>query len=186
MTRQTLPTSSLRNMLKRSLLVFAVAAAPAFAQASSNPATSAVRQIWEGNRSYITQSAADVPENLYSFRPTPDVRTFGEIIGHVAGSQYMFCAIALGEKAPAEDAVEKTAKTKAALVDALNKSNDYCARAYAGTDQANAAMVDLFGEQRSKLHALMMNASHDAEHYGNLVTYMRINKIVPPSSRPAR
>ena len=47
-------------------------------------------------------------------------------------------------------------------------------------------MVDLFGQQQSKLFALMMNASHDSEHYGNLVTYMRINKIVPPSSRPSR
>ena len=173
-------------MLKRSFLVIATAAAPVFAQAGSNPATAAARQVWEGTRSYITQSAADVPENLYSFRPTADVRTFGEIIGHVAGSQNMFCALVLGEKVPAEDAVEKAAKTKAAIVDALKKSNDYCARAYATTDQANVAMVDLFGEQRSKLHTLMMNASHDAEHYGNLVTYMRINKIVPPSSRPSR
>ena len=173
-------------MLKRSLLVIVTAAAPAFAQAGSNPATAAARLIWESNRSYVTQSATDVPENLYSFRPTPDVRTFGEIIGHVAGSQNMFCAIVLGEKPPAEDAVEKAAKTKAALVDALKKSNDYCARAYAMTDQASIAMVDLFGEQRSKLYALMMNASHDGEHYGNLVTYMRINKIVPPSSRPSR
>jgi uncharacterized damage-inducible protein DinB len=173
-------------MLKRSVLLVAAAAAPAFAQTGANPATSATRLLWEGNRNYITQSAADVPENLYSFRPAPDVRTFGEIIGHVAGSQTMFCAIVLGEKVPEEDAVEKTAKTKAALVEALKKSNDYCARAYATTDQSNLAMVDLFGQQRSKLYTLMMNASHDGEHYGNLVTYMRINKIVPPSSRPSR
>ncbi|HEY7393894.1 MAG TPA: DinB family protein [Gemmatimonadaceae bacterium] len=173
-------------MLKRSLILVVAAAVPAFAQAEANPVASAARLNWEGNRDYITQSAADVPENLYSFRPTPDVRTFGEIIGHVAGAQSMFCAIVLGEKVPAEDAVEKTAKTKAALVDALKKSNEYCARAYAITDQAAVAMVDMFGQQRSKLYALMMNASHNAEHYGNLVTYMRINKIVPPSSRPGR
>jgi len=173
-------------MLKRSLILVAAAAAPALAQAVANPGTSAARLIWEGNRDFITQSAADVPENLYSFRPTPDVRTLGEIIGHVAGSQNMFCAIVLGEKVPEEDAVEKTAKTKAALVDALKKSNDYCARAYAITDQAAVATVNMFGQQRSKLYALMMNASHNAEHYGNLVTYMRINKIVPPSSRPSR
>jgi len=173
-------------MLKRSLILVVAACAPVFAQATANPATSAARLVWESNRDFITQSAADVPENLYSFRPTPDVRTFGEIIGHVAGAQSMFCAIALGEKVPAEDAVEKAAKTKAALVDALKKSNDYCARAYAITDQAAVATVNMFGQQRSKLYALMMNASHNAEHYGNLVTYMRINKIVPPSSRPAR
>jgi uncharacterized damage-inducible protein DinB len=170
-------------MLKRSLPLLALATIPAFAQADANPATAAARLLWEGNRNYVTQAAADVPENLYSYRPTPEVRTFGEIIGHVAGSQNMFCAMVLGEPVPAEDAVEKTAKTKAALTAALKKSNDYCTGAYNTTDRANAAMVDLFGQQRSKLYTLLMNASHDAEHYGNIVTYMRLNKLVPPSSR---
>jgi uncharacterized damage-inducible protein DinB len=168
----------------RSLLLVALAAAPALAQ--SNSATAAARLLWETNRGYVSASAVDMPDNLYSYRPTPEVRTFGELIGHVAGSQNMFCALVLGEKVPAEDAIEKTAKTKAALVDALKKSNDYCAKAYATTDAANAAMIDLFGQQRSKLYTLLMNASHDAEHYGNIVTYMRINKLVPPSSRPSR
>jgi hypothetical protein len=96
----------------------------------------------------------------------------------------MFCAIALGVKPPAEDAVEKSAKTKAALVQALKESNDYCARAYNQTDAAAAASVELFGAQRSRLYTLLENATHDSEHYGNIVTYMRLNKMVPPSSRP--
>ena len=170
-------------MLKRSLLLVAASAGPAFAQATNGSATTAARMLWETSRGYVTQSATDVPENLYSFRPTPEVRTFGELIGHVAGSQNMFCAMVLGETVPEEDAIEKTAKTKAALVDALEKSNDYCARAYATTDASNAAMVDLFGQQRSKLFTLLMNVTHNNEHYGNLVTYMRINNMVPPSSR---
>jgi len=45
-------------------------------------------------------------------------------------------------------------------------------------------MVDLFGAQRSKLFTLFQNVTHDSEHYGNIVTYMRLNKMVPPSSRP--
>ena len=170
----------------RSLLLLALAASPLVAQADANPATTSARMLWDTYRDYVTQAAADVPENLYSYRPTPEVRTFGEIIGHVAGSQNMFCAMVLGEKVPSEDAVEKAAKTKAALVAELKKSNDLCARAYKTTDKANAAMVDLFGQQRSKLFTLLTNAGHDAEHYGNIVTYMRMNKLVPPSSRPAR
>ena len=47
-------------------------------------------------------------------------------------------------------------------------------------------MVDLFGEQRSRLFVLLENATHDSEHYGNIVTYMRLNKMVPPSSRPSK
>lgn len=170
-------------MIKRSLLLLAAAAIPAAAQTEANPGTTMTRQLWQGVRDYLVQTATDVPDSVYAFRPTPEVRTFGEILGHVAGSQKMFCAMALGDTVPAEDAVEKAAKTKAALVAALKESNDYCAPAYAATDQANAATVDMFGQKRTRLYALAMNVTHNNEHYGNLVTYMRINKIVPPSSR---
>jgi uncharacterized damage-inducible protein DinB len=170
-------------MLKRSLLILAATAAPAYGQAA-NPNMSNASALFAQVRGYITQAAADMSEAQYGFRPTADVRTFGELIGHIAGSQKMFCAIALGEQPPAEDAVEKAAKTKAALVAALKESNDYCAKAYRQTDAATTATVDLFGEKRSKMFVLLMNVTHDNEHYGNIVTYMRMNKLVPPSSRP--
>jgi uncharacterized damage-inducible protein DinB len=167
-------------MIKRSLFLLAASAAPLFAQANPNMANAA--SLFATVRGYITQAAADVPEAQYSFRPTPDVRTFGELIGHIAGSQKMFCAMALGDKQPAEDAVEKAAKTKAALVAALKESNDYCAKAYQMTDAATTGMVDVFGEKHNKLFALLDNVAHDNEHYGNIVTYLRIKKLVPPSS----
>ena len=79
-----------------------------------------------------------------------------------------------------------TAKTKAELIEALKQSNRNCDRAYGQTDAASGASVDVFGEQHSRMYALMMNATHDGEHYGNLVTYMRMNGMVPPSSKPAK
>ena len=81
----------------------------------------------------------------------------------------------------AEDAVK--ARTKQELIDALKKSNADCDKAYAQTDAATGAQVDIFGEQHSRLYALIMNATHDGEHYGNLVTYLRMNGMVPPSSK---
>jgi uncharacterized damage-inducible protein DinB len=170
-------------MLKRALLLLAVVAAPAVAQGTANPNTANARMLWTQAHDYIAEAAKDVPESMYSFRPTPEVRTFGELLGHVAGSEKMFCAMGLGVKPPAEDDIEKTAKTKAALTAALQDAKAYCAKAYATTDAANAAMVDVFGQQRSRMYALFMNATHDNEHYGNIVTYMRINKMVPPSSK---
>jgi uncharacterized damage-inducible protein DinB len=172
-------------MIKHTLFLLAVAAMPAMAQKSSVPSSGVenARLLWSDTRNNIVQSAADVPEAMYSYRPTPEVRTFGELIGHIAGSQQMFCAMALGEKPPAEDAVEKAATTKAALVQALKASNDYCERAYKQTDAATTGMVDVFGSQRSRMFVLFENASHDAEHYGNIVTYMRLKKMVPPSSQ---
>jgi uncharacterized damage-inducible protein DinB len=167
-------------------LVLLAAASPLAAQAA--PASSAVadaRANWTSVRDYLVQSATDMPEAKYSYRPTASVRSFGEIIAHVAGSQSMFCAIALGQQPPTEDAIESKKLGKDALIAALEKSNTDCARAYEQDDAAAAKMVDLFGTQRSRLFTLIENAAHDNEHYGNLVTYLRMNGMVPPSSRPA-
>ncbi|HET7039438.1 MAG TPA: DinB family protein [Gemmatimonadales bacterium] len=132
---------------------------------------------------YVTQAAQDMPEDKYAYRPTPEVRSFGELIGHVAGAQNMICAAALGEPQPAEDAVEKAAKTKEALIQALRQSTEYCNRAFSQADAATRAPTTLFGRETTRFHALVLNATHNGEHYGNLVTYLRINGIVPPSSR---
>jgi hypothetical protein len=167
-------------MLKGTFVAISFLAAPVLAQAPSP--TSQARALWQGARDYIVQSADEAPESLFAFRPTPDVRSFGEIVAHVAGAQQLFCALALGEKAPSED----TAKTKPAIVAALREANGYCERAYAQSDAATSGMVAVFGQQRTRLYALLMNATQNSEHYGNLVTYMRINKLVPPSSRPRR
>jgi uncharacterized damage-inducible protein DinB len=167
--------------LKTFVLLTVVGSSPLAAQSS---AVADIRAQWRNQSGWILQSAQDVPEDKYSWRPTPEVRSFGEMFAHVAGAQSMFCAMATGAKPPAEDAV--TTKTKAGLIDALKKSNADCEKAYAQSDASVAAKTDVFGEQQTKLYALMMNAVHDAEHYGNLITYLRMNKIVPPSSRPAR
>ena len=107
-----------------------------------------IRANWHTMSGYVLQAAMDVPEDKYSFKPTPDVRSFGELIAHVAGAQSMFCALALGEKPPAEDAI--TASTKAQLVDALKQSNRNCDRAYAQGDAQSGATVDVFGERQSR------------------------------------
>ena len=167
------------------LLALLAVAAPLAAQSAAPSAVADARGNWEAVRAYLVQAATDMPEAKYAFRPTASVRTFGEIIAHVAGSQSMFCAIALGEQPPGEDAVESRKLGREALIAALRKSNDDCARAYAQDDASAAKMTDLFGARHSRLFALIENAAHDSEHYGNLVTYLRMNGMVPPSSRPA-
>jgi uncharacterized damage-inducible protein DinB len=161
------------------------AAAPAWAQAGAQP-TSAVatsRMLWEQLSGWITTAASELPESTYAFRPTPEVRSFGQLVGHVAGAQYLICGAAMGEAPRKEDDIEKTTTTKADLVAALKASNEHCAKAYAQTDKAAQGQTKLFGEDRTRLYALMLNATHDGEHYGNIVTYLRLNGIVPPSSR---
>jgi len=170
------------------LLPITVAAAPLWAQArraepTANPAVSTARVLWLQLTGYITEAAEEVPEARYAYRPTAEVRTFGQLIGHIAGAQYLICAAALGEPARSEDEIERTRTTRAELLSALRASTEYCARAYAQADAAVQQPTQLFGEERSRLFALVLNATHDAEHYGNIVTYMRLNGMIPPSSR---
>jgi uncharacterized damage-inducible protein DinB len=156
---------------------------PLTAQAQADPTLAAMKSNWQQVTKYITDAAEEMTPADYAYRPVATVRTFGEIIGHVAGSQFMMCAAALGEPARAEDAIEKSAKTKPALVAALKESTQYCAKAYALTGAALAGSTQLFGQNMPKVNAIMLNAVHNGEHYGNIITYMRMKGMVPPSSK---
>lgn len=138
--------------------------------------------LYEMVKGYLIASAEQMPEEKYGYKPTPEVRSFGQIIGHVASSQYGFCSTALGEKSPVTEDMEKRT-TKASLVQGLKDAFAYCEKAYAMSDADAARMTKLFGSDRTRMFVLMFNVSHDFEHYGNLVTYMRENGMVPPSSQ---
>jgi uncharacterized damage-inducible protein DinB len=166
------------------LSVFALSTSLA-AQAPSSNAVASSSAVWSGTIDNIIKSAEQMPEAKYSFRPTPAVRSFGQLIGHVAGAQYTYCSAALGDKQAGEGDIEKTKTSKADLVAAIKASTEYCRRAYAQSDAVAMGMTKVFGEDNSRLYALIGNASHDAEHYGNIVTYLRMNGMVPPSSQPA-
>jgi uncharacterized damage-inducible protein DinB len=153
------------------------------ASRSPDPAVGTARELWRDVTGFITRAAAELPEEHYGYRPVATVRTFGQLIGHIAGAQYLICAAALGEPPRAEDEIERTKSGKAELVAALRASTEYCDRAYGQTDAAVQQSTQLFGRERSRLFALGQNATHNGEHYGNLVTYLRMLGRVPPSSQ---
>jgi uncharacterized damage-inducible protein DinB len=158
--------------------------------ASAEPVSGAIRQAWQGATENIRASADQMPEADYAFRPIDTVRTFGQLLAHVAGANYVFCSAARGEKSPfSEDHFEKSAQTKGAIVKAVNDSIAYCDAAYKALTDKSAGEVTAmpFGMGKApRAAALMGNTGHLQEHYGNLVTYFRIKGMVPPSSRPAR
>lgn len=188
----------LLRLMKRSISLAALVLAPAImavaqlpAQAAADPGPSpvaGVRELWQTSRDYILAAAEQVPEQDYAFRPTPDVRTLGQLFAHVAASQRMLCAMVLGER----NDLGATGTTRAEIVAALRASNDYCARAYATTDgdaaklapPSDSISASLLGTSRTRFYVLALNAWHDNEHYGNIVTYMRLRGMVPPSSQP--
>ena len=149
---------------------------------AQNPLSSDLKGSYTGIKSTITKAAEEMPEADYSFKASPMERTYGEIVGHIADVQLALCGNVKGEQKKG-DAGSKT--TKADLAAALKASFDYCDGAYDSQTDADAAtMVTLFGPRKAtKLAVLNFNIAHDNEMYGQMVVYLRIKGLVPPSSQ---
>lgn len=148
----------------------------------ANPITLSEKGLYGFLSNAVVRGAEKMPEENYSFKPTPDVRSFGQLVGHVADANYMFCAQASGEANPSKD-IEKTKTSKADLVAAVKDAVAYCNKAFGGmTDAKGSEMVKFFNFNLARLTLLSLNTAHTDEHYGNMVTYMRLKGIVPPTS----
>ncbi len=157
---------------------------PAATVSQDNPLSTFNQGAYGIIKGILVRTAEKMPEENYGFKPTEAVRSFGQVVGHVADAQYMFCSVAMGEKNPAPN-IEGSKTSKADLVAALKGAFAYCDKAYTGmTDASGSQMVKLFGNDTPKLGVLEGNNMHILEHYGNLVTYMRLKNIVPPTSEP--
>jgi uncharacterized damage-inducible protein DinB len=164
-------------------LAMVITAGGAWSGAQSSSLSADVKADYKAVRDYVIRAAEKMPEADYAFRPSPDVRSFGQQIAHVADDQYNLCAPAKHETRKAAYAeIEKTLSTKADLVTALKAAFAYCDGAYdALTDASGAEMVTSPGG-RTRFGMLNWNLWHTWEHYGNVVVYLRIKGLVPPSS----
>ncbi|MFZ0591748.1 MAG: DinB family protein [Bryobacteraceae bacterium] len=150
-----------------------------------NPIAASEKGVYALISGEVIAAAQEMPEQNYSFKPTPDVRTFGQLVGHVADAQYLFCSTAAGEPNPMKEGIEKTKTSKAELVAALKDAVAYCDKTYGGmTDAQGAQMAKFFNFDLARLTILSVNTAHADEHYGNMVTYLRMKGLVPPSSQP--
>ena len=172
----------MRTRVSVLLLCLLAPVSPVMAQ--ENAITAHNRHLYGGVRQILVRTAEKMPEANYAFKPAESVRTFGQIVGHIADAQYAFCSAALGEKNPAPK-IEKTKTSKADLIAALNDAVAYCDRAHASiTDKSGSETVKFMGSEMPKSGVLTVNSLHSIEHYGNLVVYLRMNDIVPPTSEP--
>jgi uncharacterized damage-inducible protein DinB len=173
------------NIKKSFVTIMFCAFAAMSVTAQENPFIKWNKMAYAQIKAIVLRSAEKMPEEHYSFKPTDDVRSFGQIIGHLADSQYTFCSIAVGEKRP-NIGIEKSKTSKADLIEALKSSFAYCDKAFNGLTDATAVQnVKLFGMDVPRLSVFTSNSVHSIEHYGNLVTYMRLKGVVPPTSETA-
>lgn len=148
----------------------------------ANPITASEKGLYSFISGAVVGAAQKMPEENYSFKPTPEVRGFGQLVGHVADASYMFCSQTLGEANP-NKGIEKTKTSKADLVAALKDAVAYCNKAFDSmTDAKGSQMVKLFNFDMAKLTVFSLNTAHTDEHYGNMVTYLRMKGVVPPTS----
>lgn len=162
-------------------------AAAALPAGPADPLSKSLYGMYNSIKMNLTQSAEKVAEADYAFQATKDVRTFGQLFAHVANAQFSYCSAAKGEPNPNKDDFEKIATTKAAIVKALSDSFAYCDGVYGAMTDARAMELIKAGQNEiPRAGRLVSNISHDNEHYGNLVTYMRLKGLVPPSTERAQ
>ena len=178
-----------RMICLNALAIVAMTVGAADAQ-TANPISAGGKRTYDIVKGYVVRAAEKMPEEHYTFKATPDVRSFGQLVGHIADASFGFCAAVAGEKPPLggfDGSIEKSKTTKADLQKALADGFAYCDKVWGGmTDAAGTAMVKGFWGEMAKVSVLDFNTAHDFEHYGNMVTYMRLKSIVPPSSEPRK
>jgi uncharacterized damage-inducible protein DinB len=169
------------------IAILFVAAAPLGAQAPqapANPMSSSLQRGFASVSDFIVRAAQEFPEDKFGFKATPDVRTFAQEIAHVIDAHFLYCSRARNEASPATSRLEGTVNEKAALVAKLTESVAYCKVAYETVTDAMLAEPFQVGNARGvRLAPLAGNVAHDNEHYGKIVTYLRLNGLVPPSSQ---
>jgi uncharacterized damage-inducible protein DinB len=177
--------------MKRLMLTaaaIAVLATPAAAQDNemgmgadhTDPVTS-ITKLQDTFMGWVAAAADQVPESDYGFKPTPEVRSFGQLFGHVANANFMFCAGARGEENPSKADLEKAGKAE--IVAGLKAAMAYCTQVAEWAKAHHHEARTFFGQSGDVTWVMAFNIAHNAEHYGNLVTYMRLKGMVPPSSQ---
>jgi uncharacterized damage-inducible protein DinB len=168
-------------------------AQPASGQAPATSVAEILRQQWEASRKQMTAITDAMPDDKFDFRPVPEVRSYGEIVAHFAGENQTWMEILNGTRNMPETGAEfdklgerySNLKTKAEIMKALTDTYDYGAKVLASWDETTATGApapNIVGAPRWRF-VLIQVIGHTKEHYGNLVTYLRLNHIVPPASR---
>ena len=186
-------------MSRKAVLLLCLVCAPLSAAAQTTDAgfnevlspsmASVVKNMHATIRQNLAEAAQSIPAEEYSFKATPQVRSFAELIGHVVNANVFFCSQAKAEPPPSKENFEKVAD-KGALVKGINDALKYCDDVYNATTDANfSSLITMAGpakKQASRGSVLVFNNAHNNEHYGNIVVYMRLKGHVPPSTARAQ
>ncbi|MBI4479359.1 MAG: DinB family protein [Acidobacteria bacterium] len=172
-------------MIRRSIVVLVLLAGTCLAGAQQSAAQTSfltpLKAQWDSTRNLVTGIVGQVPEDKYDYRPTPETRSFREQFTHLIGENYRFMAQAAGEPAPLDQATADKFKSRDEIVKALADSYEYGDKVWATMDDKKAMemIAGRGGQQQMRWSAILVNIIDNMDHYGNLVTMVRLNGMVP-------
>jgi uncharacterized damage-inducible protein DinB len=166
-------------------LIFATGAAaqPPAQMPAKVTLTAGLLRSYENIKRNLTEAAGKMPEAEYGFKPTPEVRAFGQLFGHVANAQFNACSVVKGEPNPNQGNDNEKKTTKAEFVKALADSFAYCDAAFSALTDENATQLVKQGQNEVARGSILAGVvAHDNEMYGTAAVYMRLKGLVPPST----
>ncbi len=151
---------------------------------AADPVTAAFKARYQTQKLNFTESAEAMPEAEMKFRLTPDQRAFGDWLEHTADMNYRMCSQIVGQPAPKNTGVNGVQnRGKNAIKEAINASFAHCDKVFETLSDAKAMEEVPAGNK--KVPAVDVMFSYIANlnaHYGNMVGYMRVKGIIPPST----
>jgi uncharacterized damage-inducible protein DinB len=144
----------------------------------------------------IIPAVEAMPADKFEFAPTDGefkgVRTFGQMVKHLSATNHILAAAALGEEPPADAGDEigpETVRTKAEILTYLKTSFAHLSKAVEAIGESNvplntSAISPLKRDDVTRSGLVVESLMHAADHYGQMVEYLRMNGVVPPASRP--
>lgn len=169
-----MPTS--KHLIPLSALLV-LCSLPAVSQSAARTTAQSIRGHFNAVNQHILEMAKDFPEDKYDFKLKPEMRTFGEVMVHIAGGNVYAAKAGRGEKVAWDDLDPKNYANKTAVVAMMEKT----------IADANVTLKSVSDTDLSKsVEPWLSVIEHSAEHYGLLVAYYRANGLVPPQSRPKK
>ncbi|WP_149240098.1 DinB family protein [Dyadobacter sp. 32] len=140
---------------------------------------------WERAKVYTKEYLDVMPDDGYSLKPTPEMRSFAQQMGHLADANYAFVASATGKAKPTTESVEKMAdQSKAAITKAVMDSYDFVITSLKGTSDADLSKdVKVFGFAMTSGVAFEKAFEHQTHHRGQTTVYIRLKGAVPPREK---
>jgi hypothetical protein len=131
----------------------------------------------------LSEAADKMPDEHYGFRPTPEIKPFGQLVAHVALAQFRTCAMLKDEPNPRKDEKEDATRTKAEAIALLKASTAYCDPLVNTLTESSMSELTKVGQNRVAKGLLPPSLiAHGMEMYGVMTVYLRLKGIVPPTT----